>query len=82
MHSVWTVYTLFITVKIVSQSQQMRKKKKKKKKKKTWTYKHGRGAQTPPISAKSLKPKSQKRLLLLQLACRVRAFIFAKSLKP
>ena len=31
MHSVWTVYTLFITVKIVSQSQQMRAKKKKKK---------------------------------------------------
>ena len=32
MHSVWTVYTLFITVKIVSQSQQMRVTKKKKKK--------------------------------------------------
>ena len=45
MHSVWTVYTLFITVKIVSQSQQMRAKKKKKKQK-TWTYKRGRGAQT------------------------------------
>ena len=34
MHNVWTVYTLFITVKIVSQSQQMRKKKEKKRKKK------------------------------------------------
>ena len=33
MHSVWTVYTLFITVKIVSQSQQMRAKKKKKNRK-------------------------------------------------
>ena len=32
MHSVWTVYTLFITVKIVSQSQQMRAKKKKSRK--------------------------------------------------
>ena len=31
MHSVWIVYTLFITVNIVSQSQQMRVKKKKKK---------------------------------------------------
>ena len=31
MHSMWTVYTLFIIVKIVSQNQQMRKKKKKKK---------------------------------------------------
>ena len=29
MHSVWTVYTLFITVKIVSQSQQIQQKKKK-----------------------------------------------------
>ena len=29
MHSVWTVHTLFITVKFVSQSQQMRAKKKK-----------------------------------------------------
>ena len=28
----WTVYTLFITVNIVSQSQQMRAQKKKKKK--------------------------------------------------
>ena len=45
MHSVWTMYTLFITVKIVFQSQQMWKKKKKMK---TWTYKRGRGAQTPP----------------------------------
>ena len=34
MHSVWTVYTLFITVKIVSQSQQMREKKKEKKSRK------------------------------------------------
>ena len=34
MHSVWTVYTLFITVNIVSQSQQMRAKKKKKKSRK------------------------------------------------
>ena len=32
MHSVWAVYTLFITVKIVSQSQQMRAKKKKSRK--------------------------------------------------
>ena len=31
MHSVWIVHTLFITVKIVSQSQQMRAKKKNKK---------------------------------------------------
>ena len=31
MHSLWTVYTLFITVKIVSQSQQIRKKKKSRK---------------------------------------------------
>ena len=30
MYSVWTVYTLFITVNIASQSQQMRAKKKKK----------------------------------------------------
>ena len=30
MHSVLTVYTLFITVKIVSQSQQIQPKKKKK----------------------------------------------------
>ena len=43
MYSVWTVYTLFIIVKIVSQSQQMRAKKKKYK---TWTEKRGRGAQT------------------------------------
>ena len=32
MHSMWTVYALFITVNIVPQSQQMRAKKKKKKK--------------------------------------------------
>ena len=31
MHSVWTVYTLFITVNIVFQSQQMRAKKKNRK---------------------------------------------------
>ena len=29
MHSMWSVYALFITVNIVSQSQQMRAKKKK-----------------------------------------------------
>ena len=29
MHNMWTVYTLFITINIVSQSQQMRAKKKK-----------------------------------------------------
>ena len=33
MHIVWTVHTLFITVKFVSQSQQMRAKKKKKSRK-------------------------------------------------
>ena len=31
MHNVWTVYILFITVNIVSQSQQMRQKKKGRK---------------------------------------------------
>ena len=45
MHSMWTIYALFITVNIVSQSQQMRAKKKKKSRKR-WTEKHGCGAQT------------------------------------
>ena len=46
MNSICTVYTLFITVKIVSQNQQMRAKKKKKKKQKTLTYKRECGTQT------------------------------------
>ena len=39
MHSVWTVHTLFTTVKSVPQSQQMQAKKKKAEnvKMKTWT---------------------------------------------
>ena len=47
MHSVWTVHTLFITVKFVSQSQQMRTQKKKKQK--IWSRKRERGAQTATI---------------------------------
>ena len=43
MHSMWTVHTLSITAKFVSQSQQMRAKKKMQK---TWSRKCGRGAQT------------------------------------
>ena len=65
MHSVWTVYTLFITVKIVSQSQQMREKKKEQK---TWTYKRGRGAQTPPIS-KNFYSLQNVQPFIFQLIC-------------
>ena len=46
MHSAWTVHTLFITVKFVSQSQQMRAKKKKKGENALWR-KRRRKTQSP-----------------------------------
>ena len=57
MHSVWTMHTLFITVKFVSQSQQMRAKKKKKSRKrevKNVDAEPKRGAQTRTISLNDL----------------------------
>ena len=55
MHSVWTVHTLFTTVKFVPQNQQMRAKKLKKQK--TWKWKRRRDMQT--VTQQDKDPKQR-----------------------